>query len=626
MSGAVARVETSLDPLVWAAAADIAYQPIISMRSLRALGFEALCRLPAESPYASAHALLDAAADAGTLRDAERSLLGNAIVKFARFAGASEARLFCNIDNRVFDDAEVRPETIIDIARASGLQPANICIELSERRPPESVEALARLVDVFLKHNVRIAIDDFGQGFSGLDTLLRVNPHYVKIDRAFIDGLARSPRQQAIVSKVAGLAHSLGLIVVAEGIETESDFRAARDLGCDLGQGYLIARPDVSLPQLRMSYDRVLAGDRREASIPRQVAELVSDVQPLQLDDLMADVVARFKSVGAPDFIPVVDRHRYVHGAVYQDDLRDYLFGEYGRALLANKGVDQSVARFVRRCPLSDAAASTETMVESYVVAGSNKGLVLTLDGLYFGVLPNHALLRLAAESEIASARDQNPLTSLPGNNSISRHLTEVLASSHDSTLVFFDFDNFKAFNDNYGFAVGDRALLMFADLLMTFRHEQSAFIGHIGGDDFFLSLPQDLETSVALVRDLADRFRADVESLYLHDDRARGGLWGKDRFGETRFFPLLRVSAAILPLPASRNHLTADETVAALSAGKSAAKKARNGLATVELPPTEVARNLSRLSVLAEHPVEDGVDRFEMVAEVEQRVELARG
>lgn len=585
------------DPLQCAESVDFAYQPIVSMTSLRTHGFEALARLPVENAFANILDLLDASSLDGTLRLAERTILTKAITKFSRFAGASEARLFCNVDNRVFDDELTSPEVIVDLARASGLQPANICIELSERRPPSSVDALARLVDVFLRHNVRIAIDDFGQGFSGLDTLLRVNPHYVKIDQAFINGIAQSSRQQAIVSKVVGLAHSLGCLVVGEGIETESDFRTIRDLGCDLAQGYLIARPDPALSALRTSYGNALTTDVRTTAIPRQIVEMMIDVEPINLGDPIADVVVRFKNGSAIDFIPIVDRHLYVHGAVYESDLRYYLFGDYGSALMANKGLDQSLDRFIRRCPISEADAPTGTLIDSYVVSARSDGIVLTLDGIYAGVLPNNAILRLSAEREVANARDQNPLTFLPGNNSINRHLSEVLISSHDRTLVFFDFDHFKAFNDNYGFSVGDRALLMFGDLLMKLRHAHDAFVGHIGGDDFFASLPVAELEAAAIVQSIAQNFRDDVESLYLLDDRARGGLWAKDRFGETRFLPLLRASAAMLPLPASRSHIKISEIVAALAGGKSQAKKSYDGLAVVSLPPTAVERSIADLS-----------------------------
>lgn len=585
------------DPLATAAMATIAYQPIIGTSSLRSHGFEALTRLPATSAYPDVLRLLDAAAAAGKLLVVERELLAQSITGFARFAGASESRLFCNVDNRVFDADHGMSEYIVELARSSGLQPANICIELSERQAPSSIETLARLVDIFLQHNVRIAIDDFGQGFSGLNMLMRIDPHYLKIDQAFIEGIAHSPRKQAIVSKVAALAHSLGQLVVAEGVETESDFRTARELGCDLAQGFLICRPDTALVNLRTSYPHAVTGQSEEPVIPIFVKELMQSLEPLRLDELVSDAVDRFKRSPVRSFLPVIDEHRYVHGAVYEEDLRYFLFGDFGPSLMANKGIDQSLTRFIRRCPVSEATVSTEALIDSYVVAAANTGLILTLDGRYLGILDNHALLRLAAEREVASARDQNPLTFLPGNNSINRHLEELLTTANHRTLVFFDFDHFKAFNDRYGFSAGDRALLMFSELLLKFRHRNDAFVGHIGGDDFFVSMPLSEQDSLPRVRDLMDKFRHDVECLYTAEDREKDGVWAKDRYGEVRFLPLLRVSAAILPMPISRTHLSLGEIVAALAKGKRLAKQAAEGSALVYLDANPVASQLTRLA-----------------------------
>ena len=83
-------------------------------------------------------------------------------------------------------------------------------------------------------------------------------------------------------------------------------------------------------------------------------------------------------------------------------------------------------------------------------------------------------------------ARDQNPLTKLPGNNSIGDHISASLEAQHPGrhTFVYFDFNDFKPFNDHYGFRQGDRAILLFAEIMQ--RNLPGTFIGHIGGDDFF--------------------------------------------------------------------------------------------------------------------------------------------
>lgn len=576
--------------------ADFAYQPIVGISSLRVHGFEALARLPDSCGFINVCSALDAAFDAGDLRVAEQRLIAAAISKFAGFADAARTRLFCNLDNRVFDDAAVNPAGLASIIARVGLHASNICIELSERTPPGSLEAFSRLVDMFVRQNVRIAIDDFGQGFSGLDTLMRVEPHYVKVDRAFIDGIAASPKKQAIVSKLTGLAHSLGFLIVAEGVETEDDFRTVRDLGCDLAQGYLIARPTTDIGALRMVYDHVASRSQQQFGIDDRLARLITAIEPLEASMPLSRAVACFERMPQLRLIPVIDCEGYVQGAIYEEDVRRFLVSDFGRSLLVNKGIVTAVSILARRCPICEVTSPIDAIVNSYVVADSTDGLVLTHEGHYAGMLTNNGVLRLAAEREVAAARDQNPLTCLPGNISIGQHVTEVLAGDSEHTLAFFDFDHFKAFNDHYGFMAGDRALLIFTDLLMKMQRVHGAYAGHIGGDDFFLSMSCDIATGETLVRELTERFARDAESLYSADDRVRGGFHAVDRFGEMRFFPLLRVSAALLPLPASRSHLTQDAVITALSAGKAAAKRSSDGLVRIELPPTAVHEQVAQL------------------------------
>jgi diguanylate cyclase (GGDEF)-like protein len=202
--------------------------------------------------------------------------------------------------------------------------------------------------------------------------------------------------------------------------------------------------------------------------------------------------------------------------------------------------------------------------------------------------------------ARVSVARDQNPLTQLPGNRSIARHIDEVLLRSGAQTLTFLDFDYFKAFNDCYGFAAGDRALMMFADLLRGLETMAGAFVGHVGGDDIFLSLARGEQESGSVVRTLCAKFAADAASLYSPAHRAAGGIHAPDRFGDERFFPLLRVSASMLHLPVARAHLTAAMVNDQLAAGKQMAKMATTGIATVRLPENGVGALVERLTASA--------------------------
>ena len=106
-----------------------------------------------------------------------------------------------------------------------------------------NAEQTSNTLQAFRELGVRLAIDDFGTGYSSLAYLKRLPITTLKIDKAFIDDLARDPDDAAITSTIITMAHSLGLIVVAEGVETEAQMQFLRHHGCDEIQGYLLARP-----------------------------------------------------------------------------------------------------------------------------------------------------------------------------------------------------------------------------------------------------------------------------------------------------------------------------------------------------------------------------------------------
>ena len=90
---------------------------------------------------------------------------------------------------------------------------------------------------------VRIAIDDFGTGFSSLGQLRRFPVDMIKVDRSFVQGVEHDAKDAAITANLVSLAHALGLVAIAEGIESDGQLSSLRDLGCDLAQGFLFARP-----------------------------------------------------------------------------------------------------------------------------------------------------------------------------------------------------------------------------------------------------------------------------------------------------------------------------------------------------------------------------------------------
>ncbi|HNT97005.1 MAG TPA: response regulator [Elusimicrobiales bacterium] len=143
---------------------------------------------------------------------------------------------------------------------------------------------------------------------------------------------------------------------------------------------------------------------------------------------------------------------------------------------------------------------------------------------------------------------DTNPLSKLPGNPSIQARVEREIQKGSDFAVLYIDLDNFKAFNDSYGFEAGDRVIKTTANLLvkLTIQNENSEdFIGHIGGDDFIVVTT--FEKAEPLARNVIAAFNEIAPSFYSKEDRERGGIVSTDRQGNIRKFPFLTISIGVV-------------------------------------------------------------------------------
>ncbi len=142
---------------------------------------------------------------------------------------------------------------------------------------------------------------------------------------------------------------------------------------------------------------------------------------------------------------------------------------------------------------------------------------------------------------------DANPLTRLPGNTSIMQAIERHISEKTAFAAAYLDIDNFKAFNDKYGFLRGDEALLMTARLLVATIMDFDApykFLGHIGGDDFFFIMPEDCIEEVC--KRLVSTYDEIVPNFYDDEDREQQGITSKDRMGNLHKFPFMSISIAV--------------------------------------------------------------------------------
>jgi diguanylate cyclase (GGDEF)-like protein/PAS domain S-box-containing protein len=223
------------------------YQPIYDLMSGDIREVEALLRWKhPERGLLTPGAFMSVAEETGLILPMSSWLLGVACRDVAEWNAARESGspivLSANLSARQFRQPNLADEILAALCD-SGFPPQLLKLEITESLMIEHVEDTVQTLTTLKEHGVQIALDDFGTGYSSLAYLQRFPIDGLKIDRAFVQGLGHDPRSQALVKAIIAAAQALQLRTTAEGVETEVQARQLLALGCELGQGYLFARP-----------------------------------------------------------------------------------------------------------------------------------------------------------------------------------------------------------------------------------------------------------------------------------------------------------------------------------------------------------------------------------------------
>ncbi len=536
---------------------DHAFQPIVNIHTGNTFGFEALLRCHSEAGFSSIDHLFDTAYEQGLLHQVDLFLREKALEKFAAFKAKTHTKLFYNLDNRLFDSMDYAPGNTMTILDTHGYSQDDICFEISEKHKFQDNQDASKILAAYRFQGFKIAVDDCGTGFSGLQLIYYTEPDYIKIDRFFVQNMENDPKKRLVISTLVNFAHLMGSLVLAEGVETLEEYAQCKEIGCDMIQGYFVQRPTRKMAQLKSRYEiiaEISRTERRNGSFKDRslITGEIKYIKPIFANCDILTVIDRFKKEEHTSFFPVINQHEEPVGLIQDTAFKEYIYSKFGRQLLENPSFGKEISRFITKIPIADIHSSVEKLIETYTQFNNNEGLIMVDDMKYVGVLSTKAMLKLINEKNLTLARNQNPLTRLPGNTMIHEYFSESLADvSTVFHFIYFDFDNFKPYNDLYGFRNGDRQILMFADLLKKAGMSENRFIGHVGGDDFFMGI-KGAATSVVKseMGKLARTFKKNAESFYDKKSMESGFILAKDRDGQMRQIPLMTVSVAILELP----------------------------------------------------------------------------
>jgi len=534
---------------------DIAFQPILNIHTGEIYAVEALLRNFQEVGFKSIFSLFDQVYKDNILYTFDIALREKALLKFTTIKNYNNIRLFYNLDNRLLEMPDFSHGNTTKILKKLDIKKENICFEISERHEISSECNIENVLQHYKDEKFSIAIDDFGIGYSGYKLLYDFTPDIIKIDRFFLQGIEKKIKKKLLVRNITHLAMQLGIKVIAEGVETNEELLTCKDIGCHLVQGYLVQRPTTDADEIISKYEHIediVKKNSRENSNILRIDTYLDKTTSLNINIKMSSVIDYFKKNRTTSIIPVVNSYDEPMGILHESQIKDFLYSPYGMSLLLNDGSNKSKLKsFINSCASTDINSDISTIIELFSNDNESSGIIITKNSKYYGFLSTRSIISIINEENLLLARDQNPLTKLPGNRVIDKYLLNVTKDDNSYIVCYFDLDNFKPFNDVYGFRNGDRVIQLFADMLR--KHlTQKFFKGHIGGDDFFCAIDlgeESEEDGILEISNIVKRFSEDVINFYSQEDKKNAYIVSVDRDNNKKKFPLLTVSASVVIL-----------------------------------------------------------------------------
>ncbi|WLI74710.1 GGDEF domain-containing protein [Halomonas alkalicola] len=544
------------------------FQPIVDVARREIHGYEALIRGPSGTLLHAPQRLFEVALQTGRLVELDLLCRRIAIERFV--ALRLEGKLFLNVMPATLLERDFREGLTLGFLDRAGLAPGRVVIELTEHHPILDYQAMRQAMQHYRDMGFRVALDDLGAGHSSLRHWAELRPDIVKLDRHFISGIDTRPDKREFLRSLLDVARSLGCELIIEGVETAEEQRCLWELDRSLAlmQGYYFARPSAEPPR---EMSALLPMHELPASAPRQTAgALMVAVPPVAPELPVAELAERFREEPGLRCVAVVAQHRPV-AVVRRHEFLTLFTNPYSHALYARRRVRDIADRRMLGVRVD---TSLEALSQRITDAGGLQQedfVIVDAEGRYLGMGNIIDLLREITTIQVRQARNANPLTGLPGNILIQESLAERLRQERAFVAVYADLDNFKAFNDCYGYAEGDRLILALSRLLLSHLSEAEDFLGHVGGDDFMLLLggPRWRASCEQVLSD----FAALVPDFYQPEHCAAGGLTCENRRGEPVFHPLVSLSLAARPVHAGEGVRPA-QLAAELSELKAQAKR----------------------------------------------------
>ncbi|KZL90346.1 GGDEF domain-containing protein [Clostridium magnum] len=527
------------------------YQPIVSLSDGKIIGYEALSRGPIDSPLQTPDKLFKAAQVHNKTWELEQLCRIKAIEKAANIE--KNKYLFINVDPHIFKDEKFKKGFTKEFLAQHNMSPECIIFEITEKTCIEDYKGFKQALSNYVDQGYKIAIDDTGSGYSGLKMLNETKPHFIKIDMDLIRNINEDSFKQSLIECFVKLSESTNMKLIAEGIETEEELETLINLGVYAGQGFFIGRPAGTFLDISNSVkDFIIRCNKLKNNICysyqyNTIGEIVRRDKAFSPTTQCKEIKEYFDDNDITGAC-IVNNNNIPVGLIMRHSLDSALATQYGVAVFTRRPISlvmDSNPLIVDYCtPVNEVskmsmARKTENIYDYVIITNNSK---------YYGIVSIKSLLSYTTTLECNYAKQLNPLTELPGNTVIQNNINNIIEAKRTCSVLYFDLDNFKIYNDTYGFENGDRVLKYTAQLIhseIKSRFPYNGFIGHIGGDDFVGIIENPIEECEKLCENIIKKFDMGILNFFNEKDRHNKYVEATDRRGNKDVFPITSLSIA---------------------------------------------------------------------------------
>lgn len=528
---------------------DIHFQPIICLDSGKVMGYEALARIQ-NHPDSETIKLFNFANKSDKTWEIERLCQELTFKKLAKL-NLGNQKIFINISSHVLSDSRFKKVAMSALNKYK-INPPNIVFEIKEKDAVEESFGLIESIEHYKRQGFGIALDNIGKGYSSISRIFSLNPSFIKADMGLIKEIDVNPLKASLIGSFVEFCSKNNITLIAAGVETEKELKVLKRIGVISVQGFYIGKAKSDVCDIDSSVKKKIKDIANRYKHIEDTLSFLGKIESICTPSYTvlettqgADVFEIMKKNDNIHSVCVLNTYNEPIGMITYSSIMQIFGGRYGFDLNYKKKVTNIMqTNFLK--------IESETSIEDVAkmaLGRDNKYLydpvVVSKAHKYLGSVTVKELLEAAISIQVNMAADKNPLTGLYGNSVIEKSIRDKLNASAPFAAIYIDLDNFKAYNDAYGFYNGDKMIKTLAELISKLCHANE-LAGHIGGDDFII-ITNDTDSAISLCERISETFSQSIRPLYSEDDWKNGWIVSKNRKDEEESFPIVSISISVV-------------------------------------------------------------------------------